>query len=362
MDTRSSNAMIVCVALGCGVFAAPAGAQDASPSSSALTVEIVRPEVRQWPETVSASGWLQPWQEAVVSSEVGGLKTIDVRVDVGSTVKRGDLLAELDAASVLADISKQEAAIATAEANLDEANANVDRAHTLGTSGALSGQTITQYLIAQRTAQASLASEKAGLKSEQIKLQQTKIVAPDDGVISSRSATLGAVVSSGSEMFRLVRQARIEWQAEVPAQYLSAIKPGQTATLSLSDGSRVTGTVRLLSPTVVQQTGRSIVFVALPSKTAKSGQFANGRIEISISPAMVVPQTAIVQRDGSNYVFIMTDAAHVERHLVHVARRQDDSAEVVDGLSADARVVKAGGAFLSDGATVRVVGTAEVSR
>jgi RND family efflux transporter MFP subunit len=362
MDTRSSSAMIVCAALGWGVFAAPAGAQDASSPPSALTVEIVRPEVRQWSETVSASGWLQPWQEAVISSEVSGLKTIDVRVDVGSTVKRGDLLAELDSASVLADISKQEAAIATAEANLEEANANVDRAHTLGTSGALSGQTITQYLIAQRTAQASLASEKAGLKSQQIKLQQTKIIAPDDGVISSRSATLGAVVSSGSEMFRLVRQARVEWQAEVPAQYLSSIKPGQTAKLSLSDGSQVNGTVRLISPTVVAQTGRSIVFVALPSQTAKSGQFANGRIEISVAPAMVVPQTAIVQRDGSNYVFVMADASHVERHLVHVGRRQDDSAEVIDGVSADARVVKAGGAFLSDGSTVRVVDTAEASQ
>jgi RND family efflux transporter MFP subunit len=353
MRSLIKNPMAACLLLAMSVV--NADAKDAVTTPSDLTVELVRPVVGHWPETVAASGWLQPWQEAVISSEVSGLKTANILVDVGSKVERGDLLAELDSASVRADVSKQEAAVATAEANLDEANANVDRAHTLGTSGALSGQTITQYLITQRTARASVDSEKAGLQSEQIKLQQTRIVAPDDGIISSRSATLGAVVSSGTEMFKLVRQDRIEWQAEVPAQYLNSIKQGQTVRLALPDGSQVNGTVRLVSPTVVKETGRCVVFVSLPTGSTRSGQFASGMIDVAVTPSLNIPQTAVIQRDGMNYVFAMADGSHVERRLVHVGRRQKDSIEIVDGIDASVNVVKAGGAFLSDGVSVKIV-------
>lgn len=345
----------------CILLAWSLGTANAQQAASALTVELVKPTVSQWPQTVPASGWLQPWQEAVISSEASGLKTANILVDVGSKVKRGDLLAELDSASVLADISKQQAAVNTAIANLDEADANVGRAHTLGTSGALSGQTITQYLIAQRTAQASVQSEKAGLQSEEIKLQQTKIVAPDDGIVSSRSATLGAVVSTGTEMFRLIRQDRVEWQAEVPAQYLNSVRQGQSARLTLIDGSQVSGTIRLVSPTVVKETGRAVVFVSLPTDAAQSGQFATGIIDIAVTASLTVPQTAVIQRDGFSYVFIMADGSHVERKLVHVGRRQDDRVEIADGIDASAIVVKAGGSFLSDGTSVKVVNGSEIS-
>ena len=356
MQFLVNTSLAACFLLVCNFATA-----NAQTVASALTVELVKPTVSQWPQTVPASGWLQPWQEAVISSEASGLKTASILVDVGSKVNRGDLLAELDSASVLADIIKQQAALDTAKANLDEANANVDRAHTLGTSGALSGQTITQYLIAQRTAQSSVESETAGLQSEQIKLQQTRIVAPDDGVISSRSATLGAVVSTGTEMFRLIRQDRVEWQAEVSAQYLNSVRQGQTARLTLSDGSQVSGTIRLVSPTVVKETGRSIVFVSLPTDAAQSGQFASGIIDIAVTASLTVPQTAVIQRDGFSYVFILADGSHVERKLVHVARRQDDRAEIADGIDASAKVVKAGGSFLSDGASVKVVSGSEAS-
>ncbi|MDE1993511.1 MAG: efflux RND transporter periplasmic adaptor subunit, partial [Rhizobiaceae bacterium] len=350
MRRITNSSLAACIVLACSL--ADANAQEATTAGSALTVELVKPVVRQWPETIAAAGWLQPWQEAVISSEASGLKTASVLVDVGSKVKRGDLLAELDSASILADISKQQAAVGTAVANLDEANANVDRAHTLGNSGALSGQTITQYLITQRTAQASVESEKAGLESEQIKLQQTRIVAPDDGTISSRSATLGAVVSTGTEMFRLIRQDRVEWQAEVPAQYLNSVKQGQTAYLTLSDGTQVIGTVRLVSPTIVKETGRSVVFVSLPTDAAHSGQFATGTIRVAVRPSLNVPQTAVVQRDGLSYVFVLADESHVERKLVQLGRRRGDRVEITEGIDVSANVVKAGGSFLSDGASV----------
>ncbi|WP_413785988.1 efflux RND transporter periplasmic adaptor subunit [Agrobacterium sp. rho-13.3] len=352
---------ILAALLCCAVSTPCAQAQeDVSQTATALTVELVKPVTQEWPETVSASGWLLPWQEAVVSSEVGGLKVSTILVDVGSLVRKGDTLAELSSESVLADIQKQQAAIGTAQANLDEADANVERARQLDGSGALSGQTKMQYLIAQRTAQASLASEKAGLASEKIKLAQTRIIAVDDGIISSRSATLGAVVSSGTEMFRLIRQQRIEWQAEVPSNQLSSIREGQATQILLPDASTVQGSVRLVSPTVNKNTGRALIFVALPGTGSTPGQFVSGSIDIGRTKSLAVPQTSIVQRDGMTYVFVMADHMRVERKRVETGRRQKGLVEIKTGIVAGSDVVKSGGAFLADGASVKVVQSTEI--
>ncbi|MGO8655899.1 efflux RND transporter periplasmic adaptor subunit, partial [Rhizobium ruizarguesonis] len=112
--------------------------------------------------------------------------------------------------SVQADLRKQEAAVVTAQANLTKAKANADRARQLRSSGALSDEKIVEYFADEQTATASLASEEAALDSQKIKLDQTTVTAVDDGLITSRSAELGAVVSSGTELFRLVRQQRVE--------------------------------------------------------------------------------------------------------------------------------------------------------
>ncbi|WP_420031005.1 efflux RND transporter periplasmic adaptor subunit [Sinorhizobium fredii] len=190
-------------------------------AAPALTVSLASPAQRAWPETVPASGWLKPWQEAIIASETSGLRITDVLVDVGSVVTKGQTLVRLSQDSVLADLRKQAAAVETAKANLAKAKADADRARQLRTSGALSAQNITERLTDEQTAKASLESEEAALESQKIKLAQTTITAVDDGLITSRSAELGAVVSSGTELFHLVRQQRVEWQAEVSARYPS---------------------------------------------------------------------------------------------------------------------------------------------
>ncbi len=235
----------------------------------ALTVSVTQASQANWDDKLALSGPLAAWQEAVVSAEISGLRISGVLVDVGSEVKRGQplaLLSQLD--TVLADLHKQEAAVAQAKASLAEAAANADRARKISDSGALSAQQINQYLVAEETAKAELASAMAQLDSENIHLKQTSINAIDDGVISSRTATLGAVVSAGTELFRLVRQGRVEWRAEVSAQQMSRVRPGQKAKVALPDGSSVTGAVRIASPTLDANSRNGVVYVDLPSRNA----------------------------------------------------------------------------------------------
>jgi RND family efflux transporter MFP subunit len=337
-----------------GIYAAAAQEDAQRQEAVSLTVSLVTPTKVRWPDTVPASGWLKPWHEATISSEVGGLRITDVLADVGTLVKKGDVLARLDQAGALADLAKQEAALVTAQANLTKAKTDANRARDIG-AGAISDQKKAEYFNAEETATASVASEKATLDAQRIKLGQTVIYAVDDGMITSRSASLGAVVSSGTELFRLIRQQRIEWQAEVSALNLRHIRSGQVTEIDTPGADTVKGTVRLVSPTVSDETGRAIVYVELPKEPPpRSGLYVSGRIDISASDALTVPETALAYRDGLTYLFIVDDAHKAHRVLVQVGRRRAERVEISSGLSSVQQVVQAGGAFLSENASVKV--------
>nr|WP_321461918.1 efflux RND transporter periplasmic adaptor subunit [uncultured Cohaesibacter sp.] len=326
----------------------------------ALSVSLVQPQTRNWPETVPVSGWLEPWHEAIIASEIGGLRIDELLVDVGSEVKKGDPLAYLAKETALANLKKQQAEVQSAEADLAKAKANADRARKVEGSGALSDEKVTEYLIAEQTAEASLLSAKADLESQRIELEQTTIRAVDDGQITSRSAQLGQVVSSGTELFRLLRQNKVEWQAEVTATYLPHLKAGLEAILEGPDGKEIRGKVRLVGPTIDTDTGRAILYVSLPQGSRpRVGLYATGVILLGSKEALTVPESALVFRDGINYVFAAGADKRAERLLVKTGRRFDNEVEILSGIEDASNIVQSGGAFLSDGALVKIVGEAQ---
>jgi len=328
---------------------------------TALTVTTTKPSSASLPIKLAANGNVAAWQEASVSSESNGLRLTEVRVNVGDVVKAGDVLAVFSAETVNADLAQAQAAVHEAEANAADAAANAARARTLQNSGALSAQQISQYNTAEQTANARIASAKAALASQQLRLKYTKVVAPDSGVISARSATVGAVSNAGTELFRMIRQGRLEWRAEVVAADLRNLKPGVSAVVKAANGSEVTGKVRMIAPTVDPQTRSALVYVDLPldagSKDApfKAGMFASGQFELGASSAMTVPQQAIVVRDGFSFVFRLNADKHVSQVKVQPGRRLGDRIEVLGGLNADTQVVVRGAGFLNDGDLVSVV-------
>lgn len=354
---RNLNLCVALLAMACLASGIPSASAQQTTEAAALTVSVVRPVERQWPETVPASGWLKPWHEAIVASEISGLRITAVLAEVGSMVTKGQVLVQLAQETLQSDILKEEAALETAKANLAKAKANAERVRKLQGSGALSDEKVTEYLISEQTALADVKSAEATLQGQKIKLDQATIVAADDGLITSRSAQLGAVVSSGTELFRLVRQQRVEWQAEVAARYLPRIKEGLVAVIAGPGDKSITGHVRLVGPTVSTDTGRAIVYVSLPVEARPPvGLYVTGHIELETTQALSVPESALVFRDGINYLFTVNDDKRVERLRVETGRRAAGEVEIVSGLDPSARVVKSGGAFLADKALVRIEG------
>ncbi len=313
-------------------------------------------EQPRWPTTIAANGNIAPWQEASIGTEANGLRLAEVRVNVGDVVKRGQVLATFAPDMMQADVAQIRAVVAEAEAALADAKVNAQRARELKSSGALSEQQINQYLTAEQTAQARLEAQRAMANVQQLRLRQTRVLAPDDGIISARSATVGAVLPAGTELFRMIRKGRLEWRAEVPSVDLARLKPGMKATVQAGGGTAIEGTVRMVAPTVDAQTRNGIVYVDLaPSDEARAGMFARGDFQIGQSAAMTLPQSAVLLRDGFSYVLRVGPQGKVSEAKVSVGRRVGERIEVTGGLDAAATVVASGGGFLSDGDTVRVV-------
>lgn len=333
----------------------PAAAPSA-PGRSALTVQLVTPQRANWPQQISANGSIAAWQEVVISAEVSGLRLVEVAAQVGDRVRRGQLLARLSTEMLQADMAQTRAAVNEAQALLAEASANADRARELKPSGVFSVQQTTQILTAEQTAKARVESLLARLQADQLRQTQARIVAPDDGVISARTALEGALAQPGQELFRLIRRGRLEWRAEAASAELARIQPGMAASVITPSGRSVAAKVRLVAPTVDAQSRNGVVFVDVqPDAELRPGMFARGQIVLGQSPSLSLPQSAVQLKDGFSYVMRVGADQRVILAKVSVGRRSGERVEIIDGLAADAAVVASGSAFLADGDRVKVV-------
>ena len=270
--------------------AAPA----ASVNRPALSVKTVALRPEQWAQTLSANGSIIPWQEAVIGSQLQGVRIADVKVSIGDRVQRGKVLATLD--------------------------------NTLRPAGSTA--------------------------------PQGRIVAPDDGVISAVNANVGTMPKSDAELFRLIRQGRLEWQAELTAEELMRLRRGMRVSVTLGDGRTVQGTVRAISPKVEMQTRFGHALVRLEdSSNIVAGVFARGTFDLTNGKRKLasLPQTAVMQRGSQSYVLVVEAESRVHERTVRIGQRVGDRIEIKQGLAANERVVETGGPFLTEGDVVQVV-------
>lgn len=358
----AAGALITCASV---VFSSQSSAADdkktadpktAKAAKAALTVTTVQPVQTALPIKLAANGSVFAWQEAIIGAEANGLRLVDVRVNVGDRVTKGQVLARFATEQVNAEVAQAQASFAEAQANALDAAGNADKARTLQASGALSEQQINQYTTADKTAKARLEAAKAVLAVQQVRLKQTGVLAPDSGVISSRSATVGAVVGNGTELFKIIRGGRLEWRAEVTSAEVAGLKPGTMVNVTAASGVAVAGKVRMLAPTVDSVTRNALIYVDLPASPGiLAGMYARGEFDLGTSSVLSLPQQALVLRDGFTYAMRVDSANKVSQVKLQTGRRAGDAVEVLQGAKAGEQFVASGAAFLADGDTVRVV-------
>jgi len=345
---------------GCDGSATVSDPDRVAPALTVTTVQVAQQEINS---RVVATGTVVPWQDLSIGTEISGLKVVDVPVEEGDVVKKGQLLAQIDSTVVSAQLRHADAEVKQAEANLEYALADNERAKELVGKGTISPQVADDRKNKAVSAEAQLAMSKAKRDEMLARVVASSVVAPADGIVSKRSVLIGDVVAAGRELFRMVRDGRLELEAEVPETDIALVAEGQQSRITREHIGTITGTVRLVAPTVDPETRLGKVSIALPENSGlKAGMFARAEIMTSRAVVTAVPEAALVWRNDTANVFILTKEDQVELRLVKTGGRQNGWVEIVGGLNGGERVVNTGAGFLNDGDRVEVVTADAVTR
>jgi len=346
---------VACIAL-LALTACGRGKKEDAATEVKPALTVTSTAVRQAPvkRSVLASGAIFPWQEVVIGPEVGGYRVSGLNVDVGDKVKRGQILVQLADDLLKAEVASRRAALRAAEARAANSAAAWRRGQAMMGSGALSQANLDTLQADQLATAAAVDTARADLATSELRLRYTQVAAPDDGVITARTVSVGQIAQTGAEMLRLLRQNRVDWRAEVPEGQLGGLRSGLAVKITTADGKSVQAKVRAVAPTVQAGTRTALIYADITGGEARPGMFARGEIETGTSESLLAPVASLVVQDGYSYLFVLGDKGIVQRRLVHTGVVYSDDVEVLDGVKAGERIVVKGAGFLKDGDTVRV--------
>ena len=334
-------------------------------AASAMAVSTAPVLTREMPRGLTVSGPVSPVEEMQLGVEVTGLRVTALNVDVGESVRRGQVLLSLDHRTLDSDLTQANAALREAEAGAALARSNLARGQQLA-SGQYISATALDELRANRTAsEARLGTARAARDAVALRRSFADLRAPANGLISKRLVQPGQVVAAGTPLMHLIKDSRLEWRAELPASQLALAKPGDIVRLTSPTGNAVEGRVRAVSPGVDAATRTGTLYADLPagliqSGTLQPGTFLEGRIETGIGQATVIPAAAVVLRDGFPTVFTVDAQSIAHQQRVETAGKDGGFVEV-SGLKNGTQVVVEGAGFLADGDRVRVVPTSQTA-
>jgi len=322
---------------------------------ASITVEAVSPESLSFSRVVAATGTVAARDELVIGSDASGVRLLEVLVEAGSAVHKGQLLARADDNQLQAQLAQQEALVKSAQVELEQAQANLERSEQLKDSGVYSVEQIQTRRTSAAAAAAKLELAQAQRRELQVRIGYTRVLAPASGIISRKSATVGAVVQPGAELFRMIKDGELEWRAELPSHSLARVQPGAKARIALDDGRAIEARVRLVAPTIDAVTRNGLVHVQLPAGAPfKAGGHARGEILVGSGEALALPESSVFARDGYPFVYVIGPDAVVRLTKIETGARQAGRVEVTAGLDAKSRVVGTGAGFVKDGELVRV--------
>ena len=284
-------------------------------------------------------------------------RIVQVDVQVGDRVRRGQLLARLDDSVLKPQVAQLAASLAKARAQATLSAAEYRRALAIGPDGGLSRQNIEQ---SQATAAMDAANERmfaAELRQKRAELALTRIVAPVSGIVLTRNAEVGQVASPGGPaLFTLEDAGRVELKGQVTEQDLAALKVGQPAQVYLIGYPRpFPGRIWLLGATINPQTRLGEVRIALkPNPALRPGAFARAVILESHAERPVLPQTAVMTDSAGSYVFVVNRKNVAVRRPVMLGGVIASGVVIAKGLTGRERVVTLAGGFLQSGEPVQV--------
>jgi len=347
-------------------------------------VTVVRAAEREIVERAIVTGTLVPRDEIMVAAEVEGLRIVEVLVEEGDVVKQGQVLTRLSRDLLEAQLAQNAASLARSEAGIAQARSTIlqaeaanveaqqglERARALQRSGNTTEAVLEQRTALARGAEGRLAASRDGLRIAEadraaqeamrreieVRLSRTEIKAPVAGIVSRKTARIGATASStGDPLFRMIRDGEIELEGEVPETQVTHLAKGAPARIVIDASRTLDGRVRRVDPEVDRATRLGKVRIALPKNEGlRIGAFARGTVEVARRTGVAVPLSAIVYDAEGATVLAVVDNK-VEARRVRTGLSADGFVEIAQGIAAGESVVARAGSFLREGDAVRPV-------
>lgn len=370
----SALAVVWCAACGEQGEASPAnaknGAGDAkggAPNAAAMRpptilgpTDVIEVKPGTIEDGITISGDLKPIEEIEVRSRVEG-NIVGVFAREGDRVRRGQLLARFESSVQESDRASAVADQEAAKADVTNAQWNADQAQELFRAGAIPERDLRAAQQTLVAAKARLASADARVRAMTQGAQDTQILAPTSGVVSTRTVDNGEHIARGATLFTVVRTDVLELEAALPARQAGDLRTGQ-AVRFIAGGQQLEGRVARISPTINPSNRTISVYLQVPNRDGvlKGNTFATGRVVArTISDALILPSVAIRQSQQGNAPFvyrIVNDVVDVAPVEVGVTDDVAGVSQILKGIAIGDRVIVGNIGVLGRGMPVRVVG------
>ena len=327
------------------------------------TVAVATPDDRSRRSTVDLPGRLEAYSQAQLYARVSGYLK-EWKADIGTPVKSGQVLAEIEAPDLDQQIMQAQADLASAQANLTLAVATLERGQQLIGSGAVSKQTLDQRAADAQSRQGLLRSAQANLDRLKVLEGYKRITAPFDGLVTARTTDVGQLINAGgggAALFVVSDTNKLRCYVNVPQNYVPTIKVGTKARLMVPEypGKIFTGTVEASAQSVDPASGTTRMLLAVDNSEHElmTGAFANVQLSLpNPENAIHVPASALIFDKSGLQVAVVGDDNRVALKKIAIARDLGREVEIASGLTAADRVIESPPDGITTGDEVRVAG------
>ena len=320
-------------------------------------------EIRTGP---AISGTLAPENDATLRAEIAG-SVVQTLVDQGQRVTRGQLVARIDDSGIRDAALSARSALSTAQANLEIAQRENERNEALLKAGAIAERNVEQSRTQVTAARSQLANAQALLASAQKQLENTRILAPFDGIVSARPINAGDVVTPGTAIMTIVDPRTMRLEASVPAEALPSVRLGGTVDFTVNGypNRRFSGRITRINPVADPTTRQVRILASLPNQagTLVGGLFAEGRVSSEMRVAPVLPTSAVDER-GLRPTVIVLKGGRTQKAEVQLGIRDaaTETVEVVSGVVPGDTVLLGAARGISAGTPVKVSAPTDVKK
>ncbi len=346
--------------------AADAKLGDWTETQAVPVVAAALPDTHGQRATLDLPGRLEAYTQAQIYARVSGYLK-DWKADIGTPVKAGQLLAEIDAPDLDQQIMEGKAALASAAANLTLAQATLQRGQTLIHSGAISKADLDQRAADAANKDGLAKAAQANLDRLRVLEQYKRITAPFDGLVTARSTDIGALINAGAAgppLFIVSDTKRLRLYVNVPQNYVPSIQIGTKAKLSVPEYPGKTFPAILQASAqavdIASGTTRMLLIVNNADSQLMTGDFANVSFELPHPEiAINVPASALIFNRSGLFVAIVSGDGRVRLKSVTISRDLGKEVEIGSGLGVEDRVIESPPDGIASGDLVRIARSAD---